>query len=186
MVRCSDDGTSHLRSRVITIRRAGVSDAAGVQELIRALLHYAVPQRGLSIPADFAAQFSAEALFSVLGSSNHRYQVAVCRRQLIGVIGVRDNSHLLHFFVAESHHGQGIGRQLWNRAREVILQEAGRLDITVNSSSYAVDIYRRFGFECVGPAVTGPICYQPMRTVEHPGRAALADAPLDLPRHGPS
>ena len=175
-----------MRSLLITIRRAGPSDATSVQALIQALVHFAVPKRGLPIPADFAAQFSADALLQVLGSSNHRYHVAVCRQRLLGVIGVRDNTRLLHFFVAESHHGQGIGRQLWNRAREEIVQEVGRLEITVNSSLYAVDIYRRFGFECVGPVLTSPISHQRMRIVEHCGRTTVPDAPFDLRRHGTS
>lgn len=45
-----------------------------------------------------------------------------------------------------NHHGQGIGRCLWN----TVLAENTSPVITVHSSLYAVDVYKKFGFVVTG------------------------------------
>lgn len=67
---------------------------------------------------------------------------------LVGVIAVRNSgSHLALFFVDGAHHQKGIGRALF----ETVLQNSSADKITVNSSNYAIDIYRRLGFVPLGP-----------------------------------
>ncbi len=62
--------------------------------------------------------------------------------ELVGVIATRNNGrHIALFFVDGKYHRQGIGKQLF---------EAVRTDkMTVNSSPYAVGIYRKLGFKAV-------------------------------------
>ena len=62
--------------------------------------------------------------------------------ELVGVIATRNNGrHIALFFVDGKYHRQGIGKQLF---------EAVRTDkMTVNSSPYAVVIYRKLGFKAV-------------------------------------
>ena len=62
--------------------------------------------------------------------------------KLVGVIATRNNGrHIALFFVDGKYHRQGIGKQLF---------EAVRTDkMTVNSSPYAVGIYRKLGFKAV-------------------------------------
>ena len=59
-----------------------------------------------------------------------------------GVIAMRANSHIALFFVDAAHQGQGIGRMLFTAAKTAC--PVGRM--TVNSSPYAVEIYRSLGF----------------------------------------
>ena len=63
--------------------------------------------------------------------------------ELIGMIAARNaGSHVALFFVDEKYQGKGIGKQLFN-----YLTAQRRTDrITVNSSPYAVPIYRKLGF----------------------------------------
>lgn len=62
--------------------------------------------------------------------------------ELVGVIATRNNGkHIALFFVEGKYHCQGIGKQLF---------QAVRTDkMTVNSSPYAVPVYRKLGFESV-------------------------------------
>lgn len=64
-------------------------------------------------------------------------------KKLIGIIATRnEGSHIALFFVDEKYHRQGIGRKLF----EVCMTENKNTCITVHSSEYAVDVYRRLGF----------------------------------------
>lgn len=80
---------------------------------------------------------------------------------LLGVIATRnEGSHIALFFVRKEYHGQGIGRRLF----EHILSLCENSFITVNSSPYAVNIYRRLGFvETDTEQLTNGIRYVPMK-----------------------
>lgn len=63
--------------------------------------------------------------------------------KLVGVIATRNKkSHIALFFVDGKFHGQGIGRKLFETAKS----DCNSKKMTVNSSSYAVSIYSKFGF----------------------------------------
>jgi predicted N-acetyltransferase YhbS len=78
--------------------------------------------------------------------SGFRYIVAVQNDRIVGVGAMKDNTHLYHLFVAETHHGQGIARELWKTLRDEAIARGNPGRITVNSSRFAVPIYERFGF----------------------------------------
>ena len=80
-----------------------------------------------------------------------------------GVLATRGNSHIALFFVDAAHQNRGIGHALFSAA-----WNACRADgMTVNSSPYAVDIYRRLGFESVsGEQVRDGIRYTPMQCMK--------------------
>ena len=46
----------------------------------------------------------------------YRYHVAENENVIVGIVGIRDNSHLYHLFVAESHQGRGMAKALWEKA----------------------------------------------------------------------
>ena len=63
---------------------------------------------------------------------------------LLGVIATRnEGSHISLFFVRNEYHGQGIGRRLF----EHIVPLCESSCITVNSSPYAANIYRKLGWD---------------------------------------
>ncbi len=66
--------------------------------------------------------------------------------KLVGVIAVRDESHISLLFVRKDHHRRGIARSLFEAVVNDIRVKGGISKITVNSSPYAVEIYHRIGF----------------------------------------
>ncbi len=144
-------------------RVATVADAASIGALIGSLAHYRSPAPVAPAPPAFVAQFQPGALAAALASDTVRYHVACQGEAVVGVAGMRDGRHLLHLFVAESHHRRGIAGALWRRARDAALGANPGTDITVRSSIFAVDVYLRFGFRLDGPRVDGPVSFVPMR-----------------------
>lgn len=61
---------------------------------------------------------------------------------LVGVLSMRSPQHIGGFFVDASYHRQGIGGRLF----EAMRQDYAKQKFTVNSSPYAVEVYRHLGF----------------------------------------
>ncbi|MGN1399719.1 MAG: GNAT family N-acetyltransferase [Erysipelotrichaceae bacterium] len=80
--------------------------------------------------------------------------------RLIGIIATRNNSsHIALFFVDGAYHNCGIGRKLWHK----VLDESSADKITVNSSLYAVEVYKKLGFIAIDEGkCDGGIIYIPM------------------------
>lgn len=84
-------------------------------------------------------------------AAGFRYWVAERNGTLIGFIGVRDDSHLYHLFVAESEQKQGVARALWQTAKRACRGAGNPGRFTVNSSNNAVGVYESLGFVRAGP-----------------------------------
>lgn len=82
------------------------------------------------------------------------------RDQLIGIIATRNGgAHIALFFVDGAYHRQGIGRKLL----EACLKENDNSRVTVHSSEYAIEVYKRLGFVPTGEMQEdGGIRYLPM------------------------
>ena len=80
---------------------------------------------------------------------------------IVGVIATRNaGSHIALFFVDGKYQRQGIGGRLFQK----VLAESTSDEITVNSSPYAVEIYRRLGFaETDDEQIADGIRFTPMR-----------------------
>ena len=73
---------------------------------------------------------------------------------------MRDCQHIADFFVDAAYHRRGIGRQLF----EAMRQDYDRQVFTVNSSPYAVEVYRHLGFVPTdAEQLTDGLRYVPMR-----------------------
>ena len=79
---------------------------------------------------------------------------------LIGTLCMREPQHIGGFFVKADYQGKGLGRALFDTMRK----DYDKQEFTVNSSPYAVEIYRHLGFEETDTeqAVNG-IRFTPMR-----------------------
>lgn len=86
---------------------------------------------------------------------------AIERGRLLGILATRSNgNHIALFFVDGKYHGRGIGKRLFHLA--VGDNSSGHL--TVNSSPYAVEIYRRLGFvELDSEQISDGIRFTPMK-----------------------
>lgn len=81
--------------------------------------------------------------------------------EMLGVLATREGgSHIALFFVDGAHHCKGIGRALVRQAQK----DCAEGELTVHSSPYAVEIYRRLGFESSGEKEEKDgIAYIPMK-----------------------
>ena len=81
-------------------------------------------------------------------SRDHMILVASQDKSIVGVLELRDASHLSLLFVETMHQRQGVGRLLVNEAlRFIQAHHPETQEITVNSSPNAVEAYQRFGFQ---------------------------------------
>jgi GNAT superfamily N-acetyltransferase len=66
-------------------------------------------------------------------------------RKIVGVISVKEKSHISLLFVDGEHHNSGIARNL---LQEYIARHkpSGITELTVNASPFSVGIYERLGF----------------------------------------
>lgn len=138
----------------MNIRKAEATDVAAISKLVSRLTRETI-----------AHDFTPEARTLLLVSMNEEavggylnegydYLVAEESGRLVGVVATRDDTHLFHLFVAESHQGQGLSRKLWEQALERCRQRSGGERFTVNSSLNAVGVYRRFGFVADSAAIS--------------------------------
>lgn len=92
--------------------------------------------------------------------------VALDRNQIVGMITLRNSSHISLLFVDEKYHRQGIGRALIEYLREYLLSEAGVSKVTVNAAPYGVAFYHKLGFKDLRPEEERDgIRYTPMEFV---------------------
>jgi ribosomal protein S18 acetylase RimI-like enzyme len=130
----------------IEIHRASLADARSISALISLLTEKFI-----------ASECSAESRRALLGSMTQDsirkflsagfvYHVAKAERELVGVIGIRDNTHLYHLFVREDFQRQGIGTRLWHAARDLCLSSGNPGLFTVNASRNAYAVYEKMGF----------------------------------------
>lgn len=91
-------------------------------------------------------QEGIDAFYKSIHNENYLSMLSVygafSNEKLVGVIATRNNGkHIALFFVDGKYHRQGIGKQLFQMVRTD--------KMTVNSSPYAVAVYRKLGFEAV-------------------------------------
>jgi len=101
--------------------------------------------------------------------SGYFYHVAEMDGRIIGVVGVKDNSHLYHLFVAEKFRRQGVARELWQVSMTSCLSRGNPGEFTVNSSRYALGVYKKLGFVAQsGPQEKNGVVFIPMKLKELP------------------
>ena len=85
---------------------------------------------------------------------------------MVGIAGVRNQTHLSLLFVDKEYHEMGIGSALVSSAFQYSFQEYKERNYTVNASPYAVEFYHKLGFRDVSGAITKDgITYTPMTYV---------------------
>ncbi|MDF9824886.1 ribosomal protein S18 acetylase RimI-like enzyme [Breznakia sp. PF5-3] len=67
-------------------------------------------------------------------------------RELVGMIAGRIPDHITLLFVDKRYHRQGIAKQLFQIMKDDFINTYHIDKITVNSSLYAKEVYKRLGF----------------------------------------
>jgi len=155
---------SSVSERQPTLRPATPDDAPRIAQLIASLRSQLTFDAQADGSREFLVSMEAPALRANLEAPNFSHFVAEQDGELLGVIAVRDRSHLFHLFVAAQRQGQGLSRKLWNLARLHAEAQGASGEFTVNSSPFARAVYERFGFRATAPPTTKHgVTYVPMR-----------------------
>ena len=158
--------------RDVTIRDAKLADAPAISSLITALSQESIlPVSSAEEQAPFLQSVSPSAIAEYVGE-NYRYHVAVYRGKIVGVVAVRDNTHLYHLFVENDYQHQGLATRLWDHMKRACVAHGNEGRYTVNASANALGFYERLGFAPTGPPTTKhAITYTPMELVRPPASA---------------
>lgn len=82
---------------------------------------------------------------------------------MIGVVSIRNRSHISLLFVDADHHRQGIATALLKHLFSYAKNEMDISEITVNAAPFAIGFYHKIGFQDLGKEKeTDGIRYTPM------------------------
>jgi len=149
------------------------SEAPAVFELVSRAFDEAVRP---SFSEQGVAQFKLAARRFLLESpAGHVVHVAVVDGEIVGMIDLRDVSHISLFFVDAAHRSKGVGRALLGAAIAGLRAcDDAPVALTVNSAPSAVGAYEHFGFEVSGSGhEKDGIRYVAMRKVLSAGSRSL-------------
>nr|WP_256489239.1 GNAT family N-acetyltransferase [Pleionea sp. CnH1-48] len=73
------------------------------------------------------------------------------QRQVIGVIALREASHIFALYVDRDYQRQGIANALWQTCLNFVMNESIPAEkVTVYASEYALEVYEKWGFVRMG------------------------------------
>ena len=144
-------GQSSILMSSVEVREAELGDANEIGSLICSLAEkFITHEFSYKARKHFLSSNNGESVAQNM-KSGFSYFVATDSGQLVGVVGVKDNSHLYHLFVVEHYQGMGLARRLWGVAMDECKRKGNRGTFTVNSSNNATGVYEKLGFERTGP-----------------------------------
>lgn len=115
---------------------------------------------------NFERFVSDETIYRMFIIGSYHLFVAYAGTTLVGMITLRDASHISLLFVDEKYHRQGIGRALVWHVNDFLVSGSRASRVTVNSSPYGVEFYHKLGFRDVRPQEQKDgIIYTPMEFV---------------------
>lgn len=84
--------------------------------------------------------------------------------KIVGIIGMRGESHISLLFTHSDYHRRGIATKIFNTLLEDVKEENPTItEITLNSSPYGLHFYHKIGFiDTDVQKVTNGIIYTPM------------------------
>lgn len=147
----------------LTVRPAMFVDV----EQISALIHRVLRQFNADAAGEVAEWLlrstAPSSIADCLGDARFNCLVAMMADGLAGVVTIRDQRHVHHFFVDGAHHRRGVGTALWQRAKSDAIAVGHCEEFVVRSSEFAVPVYERFGFSVAGERLEkGGVTFVPM------------------------
>lgn len=148
----------------IVYRSVKPGEEAAVADLVLKIFdEFIAPQYSHEGIAEFKKFVRADLLADRLKDGN-LVILAESDRRIIGVIEMRENSHIALLFVEKSHQGKGIAKELLQKSLEICWNRKPDIQrITVNSSPNAFAAYQKMGFKNIeGEKVVNGIRFIPM------------------------
>lgn len=85
-------------------------------------------------------------LYKMFVSGVYQVVIALEDKKIVGMISLRDVTHISLLFVDAQYHKKGIGRALVVYMGEHLKNEEGYSRMTVNAAPYALGFYHKLGF----------------------------------------
>lgn len=153
------------KSYKMKIRKLNTKDIVTAMELVwQVFSEFESPEYREEGGAEFKAFIEPSYITDKMAMGELHLWGAFDGTKIIGVIAVRPPLHISLLFVDKAYHRKGIARKLFETVinNKIIIGE--HVSITVFSSPYAVEIYRRMGFVSTGTeqAING-LRFTPMR-----------------------
>ena len=134
-----------------TVRAATIADAPAISELVCRVAQETIfadgPEEGCKY---FLAMNTPAATAGKMGSDPYRYYVAELDGRVVGIVAMLNNTNVYHLFVDTAQHGKGIGRKLWEHARDSCLRRGNPGRFTVDATLDTIGAYEKFGFRVSG------------------------------------
>jgi GNAT superfamily N-acetyltransferase len=134
-----------------SIRAATIADAPAISVLVCKVAQEKVfaegPEEGRKY---FMAMNTPAATAGKMGGDAYRYYVAELDGRVVGVVAMLNNAQVYHLFVDTEQHGKGIGRQLWEHARDECIRRGNPGRFSTDSTLDAVGGFEKFGFQVSG------------------------------------
>ena len=125
------------------IGKAKTLDALRLSQLTNELTSYIFEKE---VPKWFEDELSKESFEKRILSDEYEHFVYVQENEIVGFITIKNKNRLFYLFVDEKYHKKGIAKELWNYVKE----QYDVLNMSVNSSFYAIKTYESFGFKVTG------------------------------------
>jgi GNAT superfamily N-acetyltransferase len=149
---------------MITIRKAIATEAEKISELIRSFMHLFLVNPDGKGAEHFLQMTTPAGLVGFMEQPNINYLLGEKDGVFCGVVAVRNHSHLQHLYIVPTFQGRGVGRYLWETARDQAVAAGNTGQFTVNAVVSAIPFYQRMGFASVGDVtLTGGLRCQPMK-----------------------
>ncbi|MFX0098634.1 MAG: GNAT family N-acetyltransferase [Candidatus Hodarchaeota archaeon] len=131
----------------LDIRYLEESQISEIIELIKRIFdEFEAPEYSEEGIQEFYSYITPEGFKERL-EKNHFTLVAMVKDRLAGVIEIRDNNHICLLFVDKQYHKKSIAKRLLEEAISIAKSnQTVEFSIDVNSSPYAVEIYKKMGF----------------------------------------
>jgi len=154
-MRSADKNAQYAVLKPPTIRPLDKDDVISAMELVlRIFMEFEAPEYAEEGVAEFQAFIEPSTITSKMESGEFLLWGAFYQERVVGIIAIKPSLHISLMFVDKQYHRRGIARRLFDtvlNCRNVI---NGHDRVTVNSSPYAVNVYRRLGFQPTGTEQT--------------------------------
>jgi len=155
---------------VMKTRKAKETDTAAISSLVlktaKAHIQDEFTEDGWEL---FQRLFGEDCQRQLLRNKHYYFLVAEHHGQIIGMLALKDVSHVFQFFISTAWQKKGVGATLWKHYLQTI--KTGELSkkhfntITVNASDFGRGFYLKLGFEITGKrqmkkgVCINPLCY---------------------------